>query len=1068
VSNQKTGSSGFVYQAVCKRCTQPFSYGPSALYQEVARGLSVPERCPECRRAHGSFVNSVSAAYCAPWPYDPSKGPRNRNVGLGRVVNLRPAPKVQHYDLKRKNDLLERFKGIDPVVQALIKELEDPNGARVNVLIGPTGSGKSVYSTFRMLDSELSLQGTICVTQPRLVTLRSASPTSDRTTPGYIARNLLGAPSSGAGQEIGYLYRGESQQQDKYNRLLFVTDGILIRWLVNDELDRFSVIFIDEAHEQSSNMELIFALLRYKLPLYPRLRVVIASGTIDPTPHKKYFGYGDPDRVKVFAPTDVVAKTPYPINDRWPEGDSGYAAKLPGFVLPKKPDQAPAAVATIVKAIREQLGFTALGNSNGDIITYAPTVGLVRRTIAEIERLNLPDLVAVPCFAQMTDVEYKKFRDSEAKAEKALRAGKPTKPQRVIVATNYAETSVTLSNLIYVIDSGYIMEPEWDPETHSRSYPTIRHTKAGVTQRKGRVGRSQPGEIFYLFTKEEFDGKNFSAVARPAIARESIDKFLLTAKAAGIENLESFEWLGFDPNSKTQQLERSRAIAALKARGALDAGNRLSSRGIDLEGVEAPDVDLATILTESDRIGCALEVATFVAFLDQPRSAFSDSAEGLLARSRWQKGCRDDLEFYLRLFNHWKNAEFEADHQAWSEKYGLNHRGMKDIDKRRVQYLRQFLHRTHTDPDTRDLDVSRLNRVRYMIMRALPDWVLMRQGDSPLSAFIPVDPECPSKSPLSIDRESSRFMSADLKYCLCLERQKIGMSVYGKAVVRLEPQWIAERRTLSTIGQALISREASVVPYLESEPSAEQVVGSKPVFQLDKSTLKVGATVRVTILQRFAPDGASPTSQYLVEDQATNTTFISKLEDGFFEPGDQYVAQVESFNLARSTVVLSRKAMFERYTVGKLIRGARIIKFLEDENGERYSALLELETGLEGRISLKSTGKSDGWFRRYGIGHRIDVVVRAKTGFRLDLALSLPKLEIGTLITGYVSGFLMAKERPVRIAAFIEVAPFVDGFLHNSKLGTTRLNMLSVGESINVRIVNVTLKNGKTNYELSI
>ncbi|MCC6933906.1 MAG: hypothetical protein IT292_11765 [Deltaproteobacteria bacterium] len=123
------------------------------------------------------------------------------------------------------------------------------------------------------------------------------------------------APGLGAGQEVGLRYRGEATRQDPYTKLLFVTDGILIRWIVSGEIGKFSVIVIDEAHEQSSNMELIFALLKYKMPLYPRLRLVIASATVDVEKICNYFGDGHSRRVFVAQPTETMG-TRFLIHDR--------------------------------------------------------------------------------------------------------------------------------------------------------------------------------------------------------------------------------------------------------------------------------------------------------------------------------------------------------------------------------------------------------------------------------------------------------------------------------------------------------------------------------------------------------------------------------------------------------------------------------------------------------------------------------------------------------------------------------------------------------------------------------
>lgn len=285
-----------VFESECKDCGKRFWFSETAERVDTARGLSAPERCPDCRKKNAKDIKSVGAAYWqAPVETDPNKR-RWGKYGLGRLKRHRRASQAIAYQGVPIDTPQDRFKRIAPAAEALVRNLEDPNGSQVSVLIGPTGTGKSTWVPYRILRSKVGEQGRICVTQPRTVTLRwreDAPPES--TIPGFIASQLLKAPAPwiGPGQEIGLLYREETTRWDRYTRLLFVTDGIVIRWLTSGEIARFSVLMIDEAHEQSRNMELIFALLRYQLPRYPKLRVVIASATANVDKFREYFGQND-------------------------------------------------------------------------------------------------------------------------------------------------------------------------------------------------------------------------------------------------------------------------------------------------------------------------------------------------------------------------------------------------------------------------------------------------------------------------------------------------------------------------------------------------------------------------------------------------------------------------------------------------------------------------------------------------------------------------------------------------------------------------------------------------------
>ncbi|MCC6933905.1 MAG: hypothetical protein IT292_11760 [Deltaproteobacteria bacterium] len=275
-------------------------------------------------------------------------------------------------------------------------------------------------------------------------------------------------------------------------------------------------------------------------------------------------------------------------------------------------------MASVVWRIKSVERFSYVGKPNGDIVAFVPTIRLVQKTIEAINSLRVSNLEVLPCYADMPPAEYSAFRDSEKRAEKAQQSKVPTMPQRVIVATNYAETSVTLSNLVYVIDSGYVMKPKWYPSTCNRDYPTIRHTQAGCTQRKGRVGRVQEGEVFRLYRQKDFFNETiFSKEPIPKISRSALDRFLLTAKAAGIDDLNSFKWLGFDPHSASQSMEKERSLSLLKRCAAIDHDGDITVRGLEPEHIETEFVDFGLFVSESDSFACTLEVATFLAFTGQ-------------------------------------------------------------------------------------------------------------------------------------------------------------------------------------------------------------------------------------------------------------------------------------------------------------------------------------------------------------------------------------------------------------------------------------------------------------------
>lgn len=383
----------------------------------------------------------------------------------------------------------------------------------------------------------------------------------------------------------------------------------------------------------------------------------------------------------------------------------------------------------------------------------------------------------------------------------------------MIVATPYAETSVTLSNLTYVIDSGYILEPAWDPRTCSNQYPTRRHSRAGCTQRKGRVGRVADGEVIRLYTRAEFNQPEiFVPHTKPAIAREPLDKFLLAAKRAGVRDLASFRWLGFDQDDATQLQERERAMRSLTKHGVIDDEGDITLKGRELEGLRATSLDWAAVMSESDAYGCSLEVATFLAFSDSSTGPFLDDERGVLAYDRFRAGCYDDLEFYLRVFHHWEKRGANKDRKAWCKSQGLDHDCLVAVDNGRKGGLKEFQKRTHTDMTKRAIDLDRLHRVRLVLARALHEWVYVRdESDVKGQLYRPLEPEaCPCEVSVAIERKSACAGRTDVDGFLSVARSSFKDRVFAGFVIRLDPELVIKVRGFGPLAFARHLRQVLV------------------------------------------------------------------------------------------------------------------------------------------------------------------------------------------------------------------------------------------------------------------
>lgn len=1061
-----------VFTRACKECGTRFPATADTIDADVARGLSEPARCPKCRKEHGRYINAVGSGYFSEQrrsiPHPRCQG----KFGLGMLEHPEPERVERSYELTPTPEQLEKFRILDPAVQKLIANLEDPRGTKVSILVGPTGTGKSVWAPTQILRSSIGKEGRICVTQPRLVTLRtSKGKGDDATTPGFVAKSLLGADAVGAGQEVGLLYSGESTKSDRYTRLLYVTDGILIRWILSGQLGRFSVIMIDEAHEQSANMELIFALLRYHLPLYPRLRLVIMSATMDLDRFVDFFGNGDPKRVFVAKPDEPA--TLCKIHDRWPDGDNGYLTALKGMAMPTDAKECPKAIAEVVRAIRQTKGFTQLGNPNGDILCFVPTVRLVEETVNAVSSLSLPNLEVLSCYAKMEDEEIEALQRSEIRAGKAKEAGVNTSPQRVIIATNYAETSVTFANLRYVIDSGFIMEPVWDPITCSMDYPVRRHSQAGCTQRKGRVGRVQDGEVFRLYIEADFNNPTiFPKNPRPAIAREPLEKFLLAAKAAGVANLDEFNWLGFDKQDGLQSGERERSLSALKRHGVVDVDGDITHRGLELEGVRHASLDWSRAMSESDGMGCALEMGTFLAFTELQRQPFIPGEVGLLAYLRWSIGCADDLEFYLRLFHHWSKAgesRTPEQHSEWSKSEGLNHKAFREISKGRRAALEEFTERTHTDPTARALDLARVERVRLVMLRVLHPWVYVRSPEKD-GSFVPLNPDiCPCKAKVWIDQDSACDTAESLQAFLCVDRRTLGDRVLASHIVRINPAWLEGVRTGSTVAVALLASRSRDAQGNQWENGAMDRILATAATVSPLSEYREGQA-RSFFVRRFKK--GDKRHLVLATDTANKKPLIFSFEGGILRKGDTvrgHVDKVAEGNL----LPIHQRSVVASYTEGSILRqhSTRVIKELREpgqDDGPITAQLLELEPGVTAMVRRHPDERFWFWWREYLSGRCPMLKVLKNTG-RIMLGLHFPEPEVGDEYHGVVKELKYSHQTQRFTGLLVQFLPNKTGMVFWKTAARGVLEAYNPGDTVWVRIISTsTTDDGYVRYDLEL
>lgn len=1065
----------------CKDCSAEVSYTDNARDLDIARGLSAPERCPKCRKKNREEINSAGQSYWQPKVETDDKKRCWGKFGLGRLERDRPPARDETYTgvpvdapllwLKNPKDpainpeqlkLAEKFSKIAPVAEKLIANLTDPDGKRVTVLVGPTGTGKSTWVPYRLLRSPIGEQGRIVVTQPRTITLRQEPGAKDpTTTPGFIASKLMGlsAPWLGPGQEVGFQYKEEKEMKDAYTKLLFVTDGTLINWIQSGEIGAFSVVVIDEAHEQSENMELIFALLKHRMALYPHMRLVIASATVDVEKFRGYFGGGDPNSVFLAAPDDAEALakgTPKVIHDRWMSGNTDsrldFEAHMPEVAALKgvgspnggaESDVAqrlkllPAAIAAVVKAICTAPVFSRLGIPKGDILVFLPRVERDMMPVEEaINALGL-NLDIHQCHAQMK--EFARFKQSEAKAEQAMERGQPTNPQRVLLATTYAETSITMSNLRYVIDTGLILQPSWDPETCSTAFKPQWHSQDGCMQRRGRVGRVQEGECFRLYTKAEYD--KMLVHTRPEITRVPLDNFLIKAKAAGIDDLETFDWLGKTKEQDTSDAkEIRRAVDILKDRGVVDIDGDITHRGVELSGFQTGTVDLALCMSESDAFGCTLEMATFLAFLAPSQSPFKRGESGAVGYLQWSQGCHDDLELYLRLYHQWATfpalgttkATWLKKRTEWFESQGVNASFLSAVEDGLQNLVKNLSPKTHDSVTWRDLDLKRLHRLRLIIGRTMQDWIYSR--DSQTGAYQPRSPKCPCREAVRIDRDSSCLAIKDIQSFVCIGRSRLGQSILAKHIVRIDDRWLPHLATGSPVALAVMLRDSLRIENDIANRTPQRVTAKpRPI-----EPLRAQANQRITfrVVRTVSSEAESEKSKsFLCEDTRSGQFGIVAFEsDEWFNPGAVFDAEVKRVIGAR--VIVTQEPIVAELMNGKLLTGTVVDVARNPKDDAVDGLFVEISPpGIQGRLLQHSMGVLESkQLLQAKPGQQLEVVVVRREAGRWILATRAVaegrrrQFDIGEKLQGIVV-------RAVKGGLRVEVVPGVVGFLPAGALG---------------------------------
>ncbi|WP_031185083.1 MULTISPECIES: ATP-dependent RNA helicase HrpA [Streptomyces] len=472
---------------------------------------------------------------------------------------------------------------------------------QVVIVAGETGSGKTTQIPKICVELGRGVRGMIGHTQPRRIAART------------VAERVADELDTPLGETVGWKVRFTDQVNPQSTFIKLMTDGILLAEIQTDrELRAYDTIIIDEAHERSLNIDFLLGYLAQLLPKRPDLKVVITSATIDPERFSRHFGD---------APIIEVSGRTYPVEVRYRpllEEDGEDADR----------DQ----ITAITDAVEE-----LMGEGKGDILVFLSGEREIRDTADALEKKKYRFTEVLPLYARLSHAEqHRVFQQHTGR--------------RIVLATNVAETSLTVPGIKYVIDPGFARISRYSHRTKVQRLPIEPISQASANQRKGRCGRTSDGICIRLYSEDDFDARPEFTDAE--ILRTNLASVILQMTAAGLGDIEKFPFI--DPPDHRNIRD---GVQLLQELGALDPAQkdvrkRLTETGRKLAQLPV-DPRLARMVLEADKNGCVREVMVIAAALSiqDPRERPADKqAQADQQHARF----KDETSDFLAFLNLWR------------------------------------------------------------------------------------------------------------------------------------------------------------------------------------------------------------------------------------------------------------------------------------------------------------------------------------------------------------------------------------------------------------------------------
>jgi len=427
---------------------------------------------------------------------------------------------------------------------------------QVVIVAGETGCGKTTQLPKICLNAGLGLRGKIAHTQPRRVAATS------------VASRIASEVKGNVGELVGYAVRF-SEKTSRDTRIKLMTDGVLLAELQSDPmLKQYEVIIIDEAHERSLNIDFLLGFLKQLLKRRQELKVIVTSATIDPQSFSKYFD--NAPIVSIEGRTYPVEVRYQPIEEQENSGNTDPLFQGVGYAID-----------------------TCMSESTGDILIFSHGENEIKNLAQFLKQQNLSQTIILPLFARQGIKEQQQIFNS-------------SNQRKIIIATNVAETSLTIPNIVFVIDIGMARISRYSQRNKIQQLPIEKISQASAEQRKGRCGRICPGICIRLYSQEDYESREEYTLAE--IKRTNLSSVVLRLKAMRVKQVDTFPFIQ-SPDERQWKV----AFNLLFELGAMNESREITHIGKRMAQLPL-DPQLTRILLDND-LTCINEMLIICSFL---------------------------------------------------------------------------------------------------------------------------------------------------------------------------------------------------------------------------------------------------------------------------------------------------------------------------------------------------------------------------------------------------------------------------------------------------------------------